>query len=346
MDYRRLPWQLGLFSCQGRPAESLSVRMKGGREGRKERRRKEKRWRKGSIRKGGGGRKIWEKDEGRWIKRRQIWRTTRKCGWMNWVLNVLIFLLLWKDWMKSVILPPAGFQYTDHSWVTSNLEVRKLQPQKTYMVKAASRHLSLFFSLAQCAHILFKGTAAEREGISRYPPSSCCPHAPLQHSMLTLVTAHLQHPPTTTHIHTLMHSLTSCWAKTGQSKNSHCSELFFQRNRGGENGGGNAPAVKNSRSSPFDYVIYRTQPEPNLPQCHEKFISEGLTLQRKKQKIIDAKKRRSSETAVETFVCKHIYTGNGYREEHIIRETKQRRNKLQKDNVSVSVIHPFIRFCR
>lgn len=39
---------------------------------------------------------------------------------------------------------------------------------------------------------------------------------------------------------------------------------------------GKAPAVKNSRSRPFDQAIYRTQLGQILPYCHENFMSGGL----------------------------------------------------------------------
>lgn len=57
-DYRKLPWQPGLFSCQGKPAESLSA-MGGGWTNEGER----KRWKE---------REIDKKGDARWIKPRWV----------------------------------------------------------------------------------------------------------------------------------------------------------------------------------------------------------------------------------------------------------------------------------
>lgn len=135
--------------------------------------------------------------------------------------------------------------------------------------------------LSLCAHALFncnalillKGTAAERRGI----PPDILPsaHAVLfpcfsvTHSMLALVTAHLQPP-----------AYTQSPKPPAELKRENLKIVnavgSLKRKRGRENEWGKAPAVKNSRSCPFDSAIYRTQLEQNLPQCHENFIRGAL----------------------------------------------------------------------
>lgn len=122
--------------------------------------------------------------------------------------------------------------------------------------------------------VLFKGTASERRGIPppRYPSlCSCCPHSLLQHYPQY---ANISGSPSPTpHKHTKSPTLAELkWEdlKIGNTAGS------LKRKQDGRMRG-KAPAVKNSRSCPFDQAIYRTQLEQNLPHWHESFISVGLT---------------------------------------------------------------------